>query len=34
MLVAAGAAAIFGVDAEQKSLESVAVPLSARQRFQ
>jgi len=33
MLIAAGAAAMFGVDAEQKSLESVAVPLSATQRL-
>jgi MFS family permease len=29
MLVAAGAAALFGVDAEQKSLEAIAAPLSA-----
>jgi MFS family permease len=31
MLVAALVAALFGVDAEQKSLESVAAPLSARE---
>ena len=30
MLAAAGIAARFGIDAEQKSLESVALPLSAR----
>jgi MFS family permease len=30
MLIAAGVAAVFGVDAEQKSLESIAAPLSAK----
>jgi MFS family permease len=30
MLLAAGVSALFGVDAEQKSLESIAAPLSAK----